>query len=134
MAVVAVVVVTRQAPSWGFTSIPTVLGALVGGASIVLFLRRSVGRDDAIVDLEMFSWPAFTVVILVTATLALSKFVRLNFLPVALQVVRGSRGPGSEIGRAHVCTPVTNAHLVCRLLLAIKKQKAEKHSMCYFDI
>src|SRR3546814_1074655 len=24
---------------------------------------------------------------------------------------------GSEIGRAHVCTPVTNAHLVCRLLL-----------------
>src|SRR3546814_8999852 len=26
-----------------------------------------------------------------------------------------------EIGRAHVCTPVTNAHLVCRLLLEIKK-------------
>src|SRR3546814_8020335 len=26
-----------------------------------------------------------------------------------------------EIGRAHVCTPVTNAHLVCRLLL--EKQK-----------
>src|SRR3546814_5137108 len=23
-----------------------------------------------------------------------------------------------KIGRAHVCTPVTNAHLVCRLLLA----------------
>src|SRR3546814_8273044 len=22
-----------------------------------------------------------------------------------------------EIGRAHVCTPVTNAHLVCRILL-----------------
>src|SRR3546814_10920643 len=26
-----------------------------------------------------------------------------------------------EIGRAHVCTPVTNAQLVCRLLLAKKK-------------
>src|SRR3546814_8879557 len=25
-----------------------------------------------------------------------------------------------QIGRAHVCTPVTNAHLVCRLLLATK--------------
>src|SRR3546814_5195914 len=24
----------------------------------------------------------------------------------------------AEIGRAHVCTPVTHAHLVCRLLLA----------------
>src|SRR3546814_10664884 len=29
-----------------------------------------------------------------------------------------------KIGRAHVGTPVTNAHLVCRLLLA-KKQQAE---------
>src|SRR3546814_8495299 len=27
-----------------------------------------------------------------------------------------------EIGRAHVCTPVTNAHLVCRPLLEKKKQ------------
>src|SRR3546814_5461402 len=27
----------------------------------------------------------------------------------------------AEIGRAHVCTPVTNAHIVCRLLLAKKK-------------
>src|SRR3546814_8418918 len=26
-----------------------------------------------------------------------------------------------EIGRAHVCTPVTNEHLVCRLLLEKKK-------------
>src|SRR3546814_9946494 len=28
-----------------------------------------------------------------------------------------------EIGRAHVCTPVTNAHLVCRLLLEQKNQE-----------
>src|SRR3546814_3543236 len=28
-----------------------------------------------------------------------------------------------EIGRAHVWTPVTNAHLVCRLLLEKKKNK-----------
>src|SRR3546814_9702938 len=27
----------------------------------------------------------------------------------------------TAIGRAHVCTPVTNAHLVCRLLLEINK-------------
>src|SRR3546814_6111247 len=27
-----------------------------------------------------------------------------------------------KIGRAHVCTPVTNARLVCRLLLEKKKQ------------
>src|SRR3546814_4182917 len=34
--------------------------------------------------------------------------VQLVFLPLV------------EIGRAHVCTPVTNAHLVCRLLLEKK--------------
>src|SRR3546814_9950732 len=28
----------------------------------------------------------------------------------------------AQIGRAHVCTPVTNAHLVCRLLLEKKKK------------
>src|SRR3546814_8121459 len=28
-----------------------------------------------------------------------------------------------KIGRAHVCTPVTNAHLVCRLLLEKKNIK-----------
>src|SRR3546814_9144577 len=35
-------------------------------------------------------------------------------------------GIGFEIGRAHVCTPVTNAHLVCRLLLE-KKKKIYEH-------
>src|SRR3546814_6150401 len=32
----------------------------------------------------------------------------------------GGQAFGSEIGRAHVCTPVTNAQLVCRLLLVQK--------------
>src|SRR3546814_4104493 len=31
-----------------------------------------------------------------------------------------------EIGRAHVCTPVTNEHLVCRLLL--EKNKTKSHT------
>src|SRR3546814_6890571 len=36
-----------------------------------------------------------------------------------------------EIGRAHVCTPVTTAHLVCRLLLEKKNQtvyREQQHS------
>src|SRR3546814_7901354 len=32
----------------------------------------------------------------------------------------------AKIGRAHVCTPVTNAHLVCRLLL--EKKKNNEHT------
>src|SRR3546814_2034707 len=31
-----------------------------------------------------------------------------------------------KIGRAHVCTPVTNAHLVCRILLEKKKHQYTK--------
>src|SRR3546814_6384461 len=40
-------------------------------------------------------------------------------LRVALRALSATAAP--EIGRAHVCTPVTNARLVCRLLL-YKKQ------------
>src|SRR3546814_5750521 len=46
--------------------------------------------------------------------------------------VRGSalrarqRSPRAEIGRAHVCTPVTNAHLVCRLLTEHTKTPAHR--------
>src|SRR3546814_4584900 len=35
----------------------------------------------------------------------------------------GLAGQVVEIGRAHVLTPVTNAHLVCRRLLEKKKKK-----------
>src|SRR3546814_5659969 len=36
--------------------------------------------------------------------------------------LRGAIGSElAEIGRAHVCTPVTNAHIVCRLLREKKK-------------
>src|SRR3546814_9871443 len=34
---------------------------------------------------------------------------------------------GERIGRAHVGTPVTNAHIVCRLLLD-KKHKTNEHT------
>src|SRR3546814_3222937 len=33
-----------------------------------------------------------------------------------------AQAENSQIGRAHVCTPVTNAHLLCRLLLDTKKK------------
>src|SRR3546814_9345174 len=36
-----------------------------------------------------------------------------------------------QIGRAHVCTPVTNAHLVCRLLLHTKKTHITLHAYLY---
>src|SRR3546814_3644240 len=44
--------------------------------------------------------------------------------PRALAPSPAKAGEGWEIGRAHVCTPVTNAHLVCRLLLEKKQESA----------
>src|SRR3546814_975043 len=41
--------------------------------------------------------------------------------PPGLRHLHGQADAGPEIGRAHVLTPVTNAHLVCRLLLEKKK-------------
>src|SRR3546814_3737909 len=38
----------------------------------------------------------------------------------------GREQPFHQIGRAHVCTPVINAHLVCRLLLE-KKNIMSRH-------
>src|SRR3546814_8700922 len=38
-----------------------------------------------------------------------------------------------KIGRAHVCTPVTNAHLVCRLLLDKKNQRQENNTTITTD-
>src|SRR3546814_8413436 len=43
--------------------------------------------------------------------------------------LRPSAGTSREIGRAHVCTPVTNAHLVCRLLLEKKKKHRVSHEI-----
>src|SRR3546814_526779 len=37
-----------------------------------------------------------------------------------------AHGAREKIGRAHVCTPVTNAHIVCRLLLEKKNKKLTK--------
>src|SRR3546814_10105410 len=38
-----------------------------------------------------------------------------------LHQLLGLPAPDRKIGREHVCTPVTNAHLVCSLLLEKKK-------------
>src|SRR3546814_2366230 len=47
---------------------------------------------------------------------------RSHWIPLVMKVFEPLTTQPPEIGRAHVCTPVTNAHLVCRLLLE-KKQK-----------
>src|SRR3546814_3304358 len=58
---------------------------------------------------------------------------------IASGLVAGAPQPGAgsalgtvlgagEIGRAHVCTPVTNSHLVCLLLLDKKKTNPQHYN------
>src|SRR3546814_987666 len=47
---------------------------------------------------------------------------------LAARIARARRPPLGVIGSAHVCTPVTNAHIVCRLLLEKKKKKLSHHA------
>src|SRR3546814_2396527 len=49
-----------------------------------------------------------------------------NLSVIVTDQPRALRDQQDEIGRAHVCTPVTNAHLVCRLMLAKKKKTSIK--------
>src|SRR3546814_7391556 len=44
----------------------------------------------------------------------------------------GEEAAKAEIGRAHVCTPVTNAHLVCRLLLEKKNTSNDTNTQHHF--
>src|SRR3546814_4333771 len=57
---------------------------------------------------------------------------------LSLTAKRRSRLPaclmGWEIGRAHVRTPVINAHLDCRLLLDTKKEHSVDPNDQHFDI
>src|SRR3546814_6294102 len=46
--------------------------------------------------------------------------------PACLRIIRDVVDRLGQIGRAHVCTPVPNAHLVCRLLLEKTKTQARQ--------
>src|SRR3546814_2684431 len=55
----------------------------------------------------------------------LRRFQRADYAPslvVTVALTVGLLGI-AQIGRAHVCTPATNAHLVCRILLDKKQNK-----------
>src|SRR3546814_9869616 len=49
--------------------------------------------------------------------------VRSALMKALLSTIPGGPETLEQIGRAHVCTPVTNAQLVCRLLLEKKNTK-----------
>src|SRR3546814_5632992 len=59
----------------------------------------------------------------IAATVAIVLISKLDREPPEELQVRHQQVRASQIGRAHVWTPVTNAHRVCRLLLEKKKHE-----------
>src|SRR3546814_6854111 len=88
----------------GMTGTPTALDQHLGtgdGQRTEFALVKTYGSGEA-TQLRRITRPDF-------ATLLVS-------LDGAVQAGNWTLDEGGEIGRAHVCNPVTNAHLVCRLL------------------
>src|SRR3546814_2304971 len=73
----------------------------------------------------------------VTRIIAADGFEESELLRLAAGVERASEHPlalaivdAAQIGRAHVCTPVTSAHLVCRPLLEKKNKSSNIRIAC----
>src|SRR3546814_6048530 len=93
--------------------------AMKGGTAINLFVR-DMPRLSVDIDVVYLPWqtPRDEALQAINQELA-AIATRLAPLGVQTRLVRAK--DMGEIGRAHVRTPVTNAHLVCRLLLEKKK-------------
>src|SRR3546814_9762258 len=74
------------------------------------------GKTTALVDR--------VVALVTTGTVELRHLAAITFTEKAGAELRDR--VRRTIGRAHVCTPVTNAHLVCRLLLATNNTHHKK--------
>lgn len=88
-AMFALVLLSREGPSWGLLSAPSlallVLAVVAGG----LFVRWSLRTERPLLDVRVFRDRTFTVTLLLLAVFSVAQYTRLNFLPVELQVVRG---------------------------------------------
>ena len=83
-----VVVGARQAGAWGLTSAET-LATLAGGIVLLTVLvRRSLRRDEPLIEMRLFAIPAFGISVAMVWLVTIVQFARLNFLPVELQVLR----------------------------------------------
>src|SRR3546814_1288328 len=86
---------------------------------------RQIAGDMRPVSITARSIGPYRSSIMAIASGELSTFSDTTFRPLSstMQPCVDSIDRSNQIGRAHVCTPVTNAHLVCRLLLDKKKNE-----------
>ena len=88
IAVVALVIGSREATEWGYDAPVTWAVVTLAVAALGLVGWRSLRRTDPIIDLGMFSVPTFRMAMIVVAFMSIGQFAQLTFLPMELQVVR----------------------------------------------
>src|SRR3546814_5881510 len=95
-----------------------------GFIALVLAWR---GHPSPELDMKRFPTPSLLVVALIGAFAAGGAWAQTAVQLGPAKAATKDAFPNAaaeadvEIGRAHVCTPVTNAHLVCRLSIDKKK-------------
>lgn len=89
VGVVTLVIVSRQAPSWGMASPMTVVTAVASAGSFAVLVRRSLRRSNPIIEFRLFTNTSFSIALLATGLLGIGQLARANYVPIELQVVRG---------------------------------------------
>src|SRR3546814_8963107 len=108
----------KENPIRSLPGIPVLLGVLVVAAAAAWLFFHGVGATGG--------KPAALQVIASAVLAAVAVFTVVGLYkvePNQAAVLSLFGKYVGKIGSAHVCTPVTNAHLVCRLMLEKKKHK-----------
>src|SRR3546814_3834221 len=100
------------------------LQPLVGKTLAQIAAARGISPEEAAIELVIADHGRVDMVYQTMSEANLRQVLALPFTSVGSDAE--AMAPEGEIGRAHVRTTVTNAHLVCRLLLA--KKKITQHS------
>ena len=90
IGIVLLVVTLRQASDWGFTDPRTLVSLVTSAVLLTTIARRFLRRgEDALLDLQVFKVPVFTITVIVTTLVTFTQFGRLTYFPIELQYTRG---------------------------------------------
>ena len=88
-ALLALLIASSEASTWGLTSARFLATAAVGAALLAAFVVRSRTVPEPLADLGIFRSRTFNLSMVVVVALAMPQFARNVFVPVELQTLRG---------------------------------------------
>jgi DHA2 family multidrug resistance protein len=89
VGLVLVLLALSEAPTWGWGSVGFVATMVVGVVLLVVWVVRSLHIPNALIELRMFTIPAFTLTMVIVWLVTISQFARLVFIPLEFETLRG---------------------------------------------